>query len=78
VLSRKPIHSERLWSFTDDGIEDAYQRGHSWVQRNYREWPYGHALMYQVRARAEEDWLDFFFVPSDDGQGGEVPIPILF
>ena len=61
---RKRVHSERLWSYTDEGIIDAHERGTAWVQRNYREWPYGHDLLYQVTSRDDEDWVDFYFVPG--------------
>ena len=63
---RKRIHSERLWSFSNDSIEEANERGRAWVQRNFREWPYGHSLLYQIQTRDEEDWVDFYFVPDSD------------
>lgn len=63
---RKRIHTERLWSFSDEGITDAVERGRAWIQRNYREWPYGHKVFYRIETRKGEDWVNFFFVPSDD------------
>jgi len=61
---RERVHSERLWSYSNDAIKEAVGRGRGWVQRNYREWPFGHALRYQIRTRNTEDWVDFYFVPE--------------
>jgi len=72
--NRPAVHTEPLFSYTDDGIEDAYRRGRAWVQRNLREWPYDHSLYYRIRTEGKEDFLDFYFVPSDEGDND----PFLF
>ena len=62
--TRKSIHREPLKEFTDNGIKETAARGRLWIQRNFREWPYGMDLFYQVTSVDKQDFLDFFFVPS--------------
>jgi len=63
---RDRVHSEPLYSYTDDGIEDAHARGVSWIKRNCREWPPGYSLYYRIRTEGKKDYLDFYFVPAHD------------
>ena len=64
--NRPCVHEEPLASFTDDEIALAYARGKAWIQRNYREWPYGHSLLYQIKTHGDQSFVSFFFVPEDD------------
>lgn len=72
VGNREVIHTEALSSFDDAAIEEAKERGFSWVQRNLLKWPYEHDLLYSIRTKGGNDVLEFFFVPI--GQEEESPV----
>jgi len=70
VEDRTPVHSIPLGEGDWGQLEVVMERGRAWVRRNVREWPFGHDLFPKVRTDENgDDWVDFYFVPTDYGEG---------